>query len=126
MGRGRGVVLGLRLGPGGSTRTRPHDTDVRAGEDIVLTGGRPRKESLPFLGRLKLTWSQLLRIRACCPLVRQDCREKTQEPRGLEIKGKQHLSPFFGLSQLSGVCYWHPAGGGQDAARDAAKYRKAQ
>ena len=31
----------------------------------------------------------------------------------------------FWLSQLGGVCYRHPAGGGQDAAKDLTEYREA-
>lgn len=74
----------------------PIDTDIRAGEDIVLRPEAAQEGEAFLLGETEADLVQLLRIRACCPLVRQDCGEKTQEPRGLEIKGKQHLSPFFG------------------------------
>lgn len=74
----------------------PIDTDVRAGEDIVLRPEAAQEGEAFLLGETEVDLVQLLRICACCPLVRQDCGEKTQEPRGLEIKRKQHLSPYFG------------------------------
>lgn len=66
----------------------PVDTDVRAGEDVVLRPEATQEGEAFLLGEAEIDLVQLLRICACCPLVRQDCGEKTQEPRRLEVKGK--------------------------------------